>query len=172
MRRLKFEELSKGIRKPRDLTELREFLKSETYDEILFDGWYAIYSITDRAAKREKKGETPRQALRKDARAAAVKLWRHTPSKHHAMLGNTIAWGFYEDVEQLTDEEKSFALKVAKVAVEADSTNANIVDTYACCLFINGKVDEALKQVERCIELDPAKEEWKKRKEGFLKVKG
>lgn len=172
LRRLKFESLVKGLHKPSDLLELREFLKSETYDEVLFDGWYAIYSITNRASMRKKETKSNRIAYRKEARAAAVKLWKHTPVKHFAMVGNTIAWGFYEDVEHLSAEEKAWALKVAKVAVDAGSEDANIVDTYACCLFINGKVDEALKQVERCIELAPDKKEWRKRKASFMKGQG
>lgn len=168
LRRLKFEDLAKGLRRPEDLGPLREFLKDETYNEVLFDGWYAVYSITDRAAKRAKKDEAKFKALRKEARVAAVTLWKHTPEKHHPNLGNAIAWGFYEDADDLNAEEKAFALSVAEVAVQARGTDANIVDTYACCLFINGKVEEALKQVERCIELAPDNEEWLKRKKAFL----
>ncbi len=172
LRRLQFEDLAKSLSRPEDLGPLREFLQQETYDELLFEGWYAIYQITDRAVKREKKDKTKRLALRKDARAAALSLWKHVPPKLHAKIGNAIAWGFYEDAEFLSAEEHVFALVVAESAVKADSTNAAIVDTYACCLFINGKVAEAIKQVERCIELEPNKEEWIKRKATFLKAKG
>ena len=72
----------------------------------------------------------------------------------------------------MTSTERAFALSVAELAVKADSENVNIVDTLACCLFINGKVDEALKQVERCIELAPDNEEWLKRRASFVKDQG
>lgn len=171
MRRIAFDALLAEARQPAGLSELEQFLATETHGAILFDGWYTVYSIHERASKSTRKRDEA-VAARANARAAAAKLWRHTPEKHHAQVGNSIAWGFYEASDELTNAEKTFALEVAQAAVKAAKDDVNVIDTLACCLFINGRAADALKQVERCIELDPDNEEWKRRKAEFTKTSG
>ncbi|MFT7484410.1 MAG: hypothetical protein ACI9F9_000250, partial [Candidatus Paceibacteria bacterium] len=134
MRRMTFDGLMADLRSPGGLSAVESFLAQETYDEILFDGWYAVYSLHDGAAKKTRKRDE-HKVSRHAARAAAIQLWKHAPKKHHARLGNAIAWGFYEDGEDLTETEKAFAVQVAKIAMEASEGDVNVIDTYACCLF-------------------------------------
>jgi len=171
LRWVAFEALRKDVSGPEDLPKIQAFLAEETYGEILFDGWYLIYSFHDRAA-RTTRDEEEKRAARTRVREAAPRLWRHVPERYQASLGNSIAWGFYEDAEVLDATEKAFALEVAVAAAKASDDDVNVIDTLACCLFINGKVKEALVEVQRCIELDPENPEWRKRREEFTTTSG
>lgn len=171
MRRVAFDELRSSVKGTEDLAQIEEFLATETHSEILFEGWNIVYSMHDRDAKQTTQREEA-MAARARARNAAVELWKHTPEKYRGRLGNAIAWGFYEASDELSKEEMGFALRVAEAAVKASEDDVNVIDTYACCLFINGKVKEALRQVDRCIELDPENKEWRTRREEFSAAKG
>ena len=166
MRRMAFEELLASLQGRADLPRLKAFLDEETYDELLFEGWLRMYSTYDRAAKKTRDRDE-RRANRKHARLAAPTLWRHTPDKHVAEIGNVIAWGYYLDAEDLTQEEREWALEVAKVAMDASDEEVFVIDTYACLLFLNGYVEEALHHVDKCIRLDPENENWKRRRKEF-----
>lgn len=168
MRKITFDGIMKDVRGPSDLDPVMAFLANETHDEILFDGWYAVYSVNDRAAKQTRKRDE-HKILRLAAREAALSLWKHTPEKYQGSLGNAIAWGFYEDEDDLTDSDKAFAVEVAKIAAAASEDDVNVIDTYACCLFISGKAEEAVKQIDRCIELDPENKQWLERRDEFTK---
>lgn len=83
------------------------------------------------------------------------------PPASVSAFGNEVAWKHYEDRANLTDEERAFALEVATSAHELDPRNASILDTLACCYFMNGDVERALELNERCRELDPSRpEQW------------
>ena len=166
MRRMSFETLLKSIQSRADLPRLKAFLDEETYDELLFEGWLRMYSTYARAAKKTRDGDE-RRANRKHARLAAPTLWRHTPEKHLAEIGNVIAWGYYLDSEDLTAEEREWALGVAKIAMDASDEEVFVIDTYACLLFLNGRVEEALHHVDECIRLDPDNDQWKQRRKEF-----
>jgi len=171
LRWVAFDALRKDVSGPEDLPKIEAFLAEETYGEILFDGWYLVYSAHDRSA-RTTRDEEEKRAARALVREAAPRLWKHVPEEYQANIGNSIAWGFYEDAEVLDATEKAFALEVAVVAAKAADDDVNVIDTLACCLFINGKVKEALVEVQRCIELDPENPEWHKRREEFTTTSG
>jgi tetratricopeptide (TPR) repeat protein len=103
------------------------------------------------------------------ARAAMKAAWRVVPEAQLADYGNTVAWAFYEARESLSPADRAFALEVAEKVARTAPENVNAIDTYACCLFMNGRKDEALKQVARCIELEPEKSTWKDRLAEFQK---
>ena len=95
-------------------------------------------------------------------------------------FGNTVASKFYESRDELSPADKAFALEVAARAAKAAEAESQVdpearerlvhaLDVYACCLSMNGKKDEALKQLERCKELDPNAEVWKDRLAEFQK---
>lgn len=167
VRRLQFEDLLGDLRTPGTLDQLTTFLTEEKHDSILFDGWYAVFRQANRTAHREKDVEV-KSARRKASRRAGVQLWRHLPESHRARLGNEIAWSFYESAAELTAEEKSFAIEVARVAMTASNGDVNVIDTYACCLYANGQTKEALKYIDLCIEKDGENLQWKDRRRMFL----
>lgn len=171
MRRLAFAEIASSISGVADLHRVESFLVDETYTEVLFDGWYLIYTRNNREAKSSRDPEQGAKP-RSEARRAAKELWKHTPEKYLARLGNQIAWGFYEASAELTPEEKQWALEVAEIAMKASDGDVNVIDTFACCLFINGRTEEAIQHIERCIELDPANKTWSERRDEFRKTQG
>jgi Flp pilus assembly protein TadD len=106
-------------------------------------------------------------ALRAKWIAAARELWSNTPEERHAGMGNNIAWSLYELRAEIGAEDKAFALEVAKVAAKAAPEDASVIDTLACTLHMNGQVEEAVKTVKRCLELEPDNAEWQRRLEEF-----
>lgn len=171
MRRLAFDKLAATVETTADVAKLEEFLAKETYTEILFDGWRQVYGRYDREAKKSRDHDVISKS-RANSRRAAKELWKHTPKKYHASLGNQIAWGFYEAAEDLDATEKAWALEVAEIAMKASEDDVNVIDTFACCLFINGKVKEATIQIDRCIELDPENKVWRERRDEFTGTQG
>jgi len=171
MRNVAFAEIRSTIKGADDLGQLEEFLASETHEGILFEGWNIIYSVHQQASQ---KTENPEEAAaaRSRARSAAVELWKHAPEQYQAGLGNMIAWSYYEAADELSKDDRAFALSVAETAAKASSEDVNVLDTYACCLFMNGKVKQAIAQAERCIELDPDNEEWTRRRDEFAQAQG
>ena len=87
----------------------------------------------------------------------------YVPADQVSPFGNSLAWSYYEARALLSPEDKAFALEVAERAQAAAKDDTSILDTYACCLSMNGKKDEAIRQVRRCIELEPDKQQWKDR---------
>jgi thiol-disulfide isomerase/thioredoxin len=70
-----------------------------------------------------------------------------------AEMLNEIAWTLLDDGRIKTRDLK-LALKLAQAAVKAcGGQDANVVDTYARALFDNGKVNDAIEQQKKAIEL-------------------
>src|SRR5262249_50292821 len=109
------------------------------------------------------------QRHRSDARNAMRAAWGNVPEDQVLDYGNTVAWYFYDSRDDLAPADKTFALQVAERFAPGLKDEVDAIDTYACCLFLNGKREEALKQVARCIELEPGKGDWKDRRAQFLK---
>ena len=103
-----------------------------------------------------------------ESRALYRQSWELVPDELVAVYGNELAWNFWKDAENLTDEEKAFALEVGELALERMPDSSSILDTVACCRFMNGQVEEALELVERCRELDPERsKQWDQRVKEF-----
>ena len=93
------------------------------------------------------------------------------PAEQVGYLGNNIAWNFYEGRAGASRSDLEFALEVATKAAAAAQDVPAVVDTLACCLFAVGRKEEALKQVRRCIELDPQNPEWRERETEFQRAR-
>ncbi|MFT7668377.1 MAG: thiol-disulfide isomerase/thioredoxin [Planctomycetota bacterium] len=166
MRRIAFDEIAYSVKASGDISELNAFLEEETFSEILFEGWHIIYGCHTRDANRPRDRADGREA-RGRARLAAIELWKHTPTDLLAPVGNRIAWEHYEAADELTLDERAFALRVSKLAMKSSNSDPNVIDTYACCLYISGRAGEAIAEIERCIELQPDKKIWVKRRKEF-----
>lgn len=166
---IRFDEAMDEINKSRgrNLEAMRALLEKETYPELLFKGWSVIFNVNAGNSTREKDVEK-QAAMRKEAVSAGREAWSHAPDdRARIRFGNSLAWFIWEQRETLTDEDKAFALLVASKASGAAPDNASILDTYACCLFMNGKSDEALEAIMRCMEIDPDNPDWQARLEEF-----
>lgn len=141
---------------------IRALLAEETDPGILYSGWSWIYRVQGFLATRPgAEAESAKHATL--AREAARRAWPHCPAVERSLFGNEIAWSFYEQRDALAPDEKAFALEVAQQVARLAPEDPNVLDTWACCLFMNGRADEALALVERCIQLEPENAAWKDR---------
>lgn len=153
------------LRDAGDDAPLRKLLKREKDSGLLFTGWRWVAALEDERAKAAERDEDPKAAAaaRTEAREARRTAWPHCPDTERALFANNLAWAYWQDRDALSIADKRFALSVATEAQRLEPDNALVLDTYACCLFMNGREDEARCQVKRCIELDPENKEWRKR---------
>lgn len=153
--------------------ELVAFLATESEPLVLFDGWFAVgrmQGVRAEALKRSK-------AAKDDVRAAALaqldtyakQVWPRIDPERAAFVANEIAWRHWEAAEYLDEPAKRFALEVAEFAASRAPDEAAILDTLACCLWMNGDKARARALVEHCIELEPRNGEWKLRRARFAR---
>lgn len=152
------------------LEPLYSFVAEEKEPALLFEGWWALWRLEGQALRA---AEIPEDVRRHELRyfAAARALWPLVPPDRRGLLGNNIAWSFYENRTRATRSDLEFALSVAVKAVEAAPDVPAVVDTLACCLFAVGQRDAAVVEVKRCIELDPQNPEWRERLAEFQKAR-
>lgn len=150
---------------------LRAFLAEESYDELLFEGWMRLASFERMCAKDAKMaGEKATAAKHMVAfHRARFAAWPHCREQDAPFLGNNIAWDVYQDWPTIPDDLRREAIRVANKAVEAQPEAVEILDTLACLLFADGQVDEAVRLMQRCVQLDPERELWAERLEMFQK---
>lgn len=76
-----------------------------------------------------------------------------TTSSDNAEMLNEIAWTLLTD-EKIKQRNLKLATKLAQGAVDAsEGKDPNILDTFARALFDTGKINEAIKQQQRAVEL-------------------
>jgi tetratricopeptide (TPR) repeat protein len=151
-----------------DLEPLYAFVRAESDRTLLFEGWLEIWKLEGEAARSIRDPEKARSHGQRYFESARA-LWPLVPEEEYGRLGNNIAWNVYENRASASHADLEFALQVATKAVAAAPDVAAVVDTYACCLHALGRVDEALVQVKRCIELDPQNPSWRERLTEFTK---
>lgn len=165
----KIEELWKAEKGADSPALLKEFLAKETYKEILFNGYATlsqIYGGLGQMAEKDNKADDVKK-FAVESRKAQMMAWKNVGDEQMVDYGNQIAWSLYEAKDELSADEKTFALEVAtKIATKADK-NAAVLDTVACVQFMNGKKDDAIKTIKHAIELDGKNEEYKARLKEF-----
>jgi thioredoxin 1 len=177
MHRIAFDEVMAKIAatwqktKQLDTAVMVAYVQKETYPELLFKGYSSLAQMHTYLAKQaEDAGDAAKtSAEQAEARAAMRGAWKNVPEAQVSDYGNSVAWAFYEDRDKLPPADKAFALEVAEKVLALGKDNVNAIDTYACCLYMNGKKDEARKAIARCIELDPKNENWKEHLDEFQK---
>lgn len=161
------QKINEGFEKTQkvDTALMAAFLAEEKHEELLFEGWNFMGQMNLFLAKQaEQKGsEADAKKYQADHRSSLRTAWKYVPDSQVATFGNSVAFAFYEARANLSDEDKAFALEVAGKVNEVSKDNVNAIDTYACCLAMNGKKDDAIRQVQRCIELQPENPKWKDR---------
>jgi tetratricopeptide (TPR) repeat protein len=133
-----------------DLALMYAFLERATFPSVLLEGWEWVARV---------------EAMRGDRRAARAALRAAWP---HVAPGNRVSWagraaaGFCSYLEELGPDEKAFALELATHAVEEAQGNElmhrylpGLLLTRARARAMNGRVEEALADVERALALDP-----------------
>ncbi|MCA8981083.1 MAG: DUF255 domain-containing protein [Planctomycetes bacterium] len=153
------------LRAKADDKPLRKLLDAETDPGLCFTGWRWVAALADERTKAAERGSFPEEVVahRREAREARRAAWPHCPPSERALFANNLAWAYWQDRAHLGEADRRFALEVATEAQRLEPNNVLLLDTYACCLWLNGRKDEAKAQIGRCIELDPENKEWRKR---------
>jgi thioredoxin-related protein len=166
-RLLAVEDMRSRAQKTLDPSELYALAASEHDPKVLFEVWYAIWSLEGNLAA-SARGTAGADARRARYFEAAKKLWPYVPESAYGTVANKIAWECYEARDFLPREDLLWALSVAKKAVEVLPEEPYVVDTLACCYFAVGQRQDALREIRRCIELEPLNQLWKERLQMFL----
>lgn len=153
-----------------DLGPLLAFLEVETEQELLFEGYFLAWRVEEfncRMSAVDVSAPESESVYLERQLAMARKTWEFTPEEVRMIVANQIAWTAWEARDKVSDEHKAFALELAQAAHESDVDETSLLDTLACCLFMNGDREGAIEKVERCLELDPDGETWVDRLEEF-----
>jgi thiol-disulfide isomerase/thioredoxin len=152
-------------------TTLNDFLVKETYPEVLFSGQIALSQIhemlADAAEKDGKAEDVKKHGV--ESRKFLVSAWKNCAEDKRIDFGSHIAGAFWQKKSDLSADEKTFALDVAKkIAPQAEKDkNAAALDAVACAYFLNDKKDDAIKTVRLCMELDPKNKSYAERLKEF-----
>ncbi|MED6335698.1 MAG: thioredoxin fold domain-containing protein [Planctomycetota bacterium] len=155
-----------------DDSEVRALLSEETDHELLFRGWYWVRSLHRSHLARQagieadfERGEGREEAARaaerrRDehldrARHAQRMAWTNSPPGHRRDLGLEIVGDQFAARERSNDEEKAFALEVARGLLELSSEDAAHQDALACALFALGRTREAIAAARAGLEVAP-----------------
>lgn len=148
---------------------IQEFLAKETYPEVQFRCWNVlgqIYGGLAQAAGSEGNADEAKKQST-ESRKAQMQAWNVVPDSDVVGFGHRIAAELYANANDLSAEDKAFALTVATKLAEKAPSDADVLETVACVQFMNGKKDDAQKTVRRCIELDPKNDQYKDRLKEF-----
>jgi len=167
-RRIRLDRLVHQIWDSLDPLPIYRFLEGEPDPGIRFQAWYAAWQVEGHLAKNAETADRAERHRRAWV-SAARSLWEVTPDERRPRIGNNIAWNLYECSSMLGYDDLGFALAVATEVARLTPEDANVIDTLACCLHAVGREEDALRNVRRCIELQPDNPEWKRRLQEFLR---
>jgi thioredoxin-related protein len=148
-----------------DSAPMIAFLATETEPDVLFEGWCVVQNMElyqFREARKNGRAEEER-FHHNGARDAGREAWKYCPADQIADWGARFAAFLYEDAAALSPEEKDLAVDVATRASEAKPNSPDHLEVLACCLFADGKRDEALRVIQRGLAIDPDKVSLKNR---------
>jgi hypothetical protein len=152
-----------------DIGSMQKFIEKETYPEVLFQAWNSMMGM-QRYLAQKADGENNHDEARKieaQWRESMSNAWKNCPNESIEAFGEQMAATYYAARDVLTPAEKALALEVARKVRASAGEQASAIDTLACCLFMNGQKDEAIKLNARCIELDPKNSTWADRAKEF-----
>jgi len=148
---------------------IRKFLAKETYPELLFEGWNQIAFQDLMRAKRATMKGLDELALRhrQSYHQCHLMAWANCPPDMQADYGNHVAWEIYLDWTQVDEKTRQAGIKAAEKAAELAPKEPEILDTFACLLFNDGQIAEAVQLMQKCIRLEPDRDLWEERLEMF-----
>ena len=132
-----------------DPAPIEEFLEVEQHSAIRYEGWSYLARIHDQLGNRA-------EARRDHARALD-----EVPESLRAQYSVEVAWVWWSHRAELEKADKRFALARAREALELvealdpaevpdlDTARARVLDTLACCYYMNGKAREGTRDRAR-----------------------
>ena len=169
-RRLRFEKVRDEVLRSAqsetpDPQPIVDVLEGEADSELLLGGHYLVSRIYMDLAKKSED-----ESAATDMRAKAIHsmriAWKACPDDQRESFGNALAWSLWEARDGIDGDGKALALEIA-IAAAKNSKDPNVLDTLACCYYMNGQADQAIATIDRCIEIQPDSEDWKKRRTMF-----
>lgn len=142
-----------------DPQPFRELLARVTDASLLQRGWSRIQLIHLFLATDTEDVELRAAELQRSTEAAGKALAQCPPAEQ-ATFATELATSYWDQRKQLDERTRRFALELARRATELAPEQVGIRDVFACCLFMNGRSEEAAKQALRCIEQDPDNPRW------------
>lgn len=135
---------------PVHLEPLLEFLAEEKYPSVLFEGWSYLGTVYDELGDSKK------------ARESHMQAWKHVPVGQVPFYGQAVAQLFLSRKEELSEAERSFALKLA---VQSAKRAHDVQDgkqqlgrclfTLAMCHQLNGQLQSAIRANEQALQIFP-----------------
>lgn len=165
-RRLTFEALAEHTLSSHDDTDMRQFLEMETDREMLHEGWHRVANVENFRAQKAKIRKKPEEAAqhRYERRACLRRAFFKADGDDLILsYGQMVCEVHYDEYADLTDPEKTVAVKIARQLVEIAGDDTEYLDTLACALMVAGEEAEALQLARRCVELEPHRFQWKNR---------
>lgn len=155
------EELNARILKDGEFDSLpvRSFLANERHGEVRFEGWFSLHEIAMRHARwLDRRGGAPTAVcLRKEAQECARETWKSCPPESTAEFGRVIASNYIAMAQDLTEEDRAFALSLATKASEAAPQSVDHLETLAACFELAGRRAEAVAVLERARAIEPTR---------------
>jgi hypothetical protein len=142
-----------------------ELLAAEKYGSVKWQGYQILANIHGQFAQMaaQSGGDDDRKKHEAAQWNDWIRAWPFVPETELTGFGAFLAGRMWERRETLSADEKAFALGVGqKIESKAEKETAAL-DAVACCYFINGKKEDALKLVRKCIELEPTNADFKAR---------
>ena len=166
-RHLRFQELKQESLEDFELQPVYDFLEKETDAELQLDGWYFLFKLESYLAEHDELPERRPEHRRLQVSAARA-LWSHVPAPLLLRVAGEIVSVFTSaPADQLSREHKRFLLEVGKAAVEAGPEDPSVLALNAQCLFTAGRKEEAIRQLGKCVELDPKNSRWREMRARF-----
>ena len=167
-RRLRFRDAEERAQRTLEAEPLRALVAEETDRALAFALWSGIRRVefacweaaeTDAAA-------APHLARWHEASRA---LWTHADDAERKAVGNTVAWDLWLVRDYVDADAKRFALEVGRAIAALAPEEPDVLETFACVQYLNGRRAEAVRTIERAIRLEPDEAAWRERRQSFLR---
>lgn len=142
-----------------DASPLVAFLAEEQLPELVYEAWTArrnleLFTASERR-KEQKLDEA--QRARGAARAAAREAWKACPERFKGDAARDFVMTWLPDATQLSADEKTMLVDVARWAVARFPKDAARHDVLGQALLAQGHADEAVTAFEKALELAPGR---------------
>jgi thioredoxin-related protein len=152
--------------------ELQTFIEMESDVELIWDGWMRLANtqayLAEQSAKKSQFADA--RDHRVTQRKCIARSWRGVPQEDPDFFLDwcvSNAELFWNVRDELTPDDKQFLKTLTDRLVDVFDKNALAHDLRARSLFLNGQRPQAIDELEKAIELDPSKADYKARLKQF-----
>jgi len=156
-----------GTLQMQKIGELKTFVEMETDTWIVWDGWMRLanthaYLANQSATKGQFADAKEHRTTRRKYIALSARGVPQDPEICH-YWNVTNGELFWNERDELSPEDKAFMLAMTTKFTDAFEKDALAWDLRGRAYFVNGQRPKAIDALEKAVELDPAREEFKNR---------